>query len=119
MASPHVTWGKTCILLRAEKQSAFKVGFPNPRGWLGYWLEGNLFVKRAAYDARAEYTDFGSSSECYCNDEFIELETLGPIQTLRPGDTAMHVENWELFHNIDHPANEEIARSIMNRLGLE
>jgi len=35
-----LTWGEQFLLLRAEKQPPYKIGFPNPRGWLGYWLEG-------------------------------------------------------------------------------
>jgi hypothetical protein len=70
IASPHITWGNRYILIRAEMQSAFKLGFPNPRGWLAYWLNGNLFVKRTVYHPHAMYYDFGSSSECYSNNQF-------------------------------------------------
>jgi hypothetical protein len=119
MASPHVTWGNECILVRAGMQTPFKIGFPNPRGWLAYWREGTLFVKRAAYDPRAEYYDFGSSSECYCNDRFLELETLAPVGQLEPGASVTHVETWELYADVEHPKNEETATRIVRGLGLE
>jgi hypothetical protein len=119
MASPHVTWGNRFILIHAQIQTAFKVGFPNPRGWLAYWLGGALFVKRAAFDEQADYYDFGSSSECYCNDRFLELETLAPINTLAPGESATHTETWELYADVDFPADEDAVQGIIEKLGLE
>jgi hypothetical protein len=99
--------------------SPFKIGFPNLRGWLAYWLEGMLFVKRAKYEARSAYFDFGSSSECYCNGRFIELETLVPIIMLAPGDSVTHVETWELHASVDRPHNEGDVQALVEKLGLD
>jgi hypothetical protein len=99
--SPYINWGNDLIQIRSEmKEGALKVGFPNPRGWLAYWLDEVLFIKRAEFDPNKEYVDFGSSSECYCNNQFLELETLGPKTTLKPGDSAVHVETWEVVTNV-------------------
>lgn len=106
MSDPNVTWGQHHILVNADMQTPFKVGFPNPRGWLAYWLDNTLFVKRAKYEAQSAYYDFGSSSECYCNDEFLELETLAPIQTIAPKESVTHVETWELYGNVDRPRDD-------------
>ena len=119
VSSPHLTWGNRFLLVRAREQLPFKVGFPNPRGWLAYWMDGTLFVKRASCDAQAHYVDFGSSSECYCNDRFIELETLGPLATLAPGSALTHTETWELHGNVGAPENEDAAQTIVDKLGLE
>jgi hypothetical protein len=100
-------------------QPAFKVGFPNPRGWLAYWLDGTLFVKRAAFDPCASYYDLGSSSECYCNGNFLELETLGPITRLAPGEELSHVETWELCEQEERPTAESVARNIVEKMGWE
>jgi hypothetical protein len=119
IGNPKVSWSNLFILVHAEMDSPFKVGFPNPRGWLAYWLDGTLFVKRAAFDAQAAYYDFGSSSECYCNDQFLELETLAPIGRLAPGESATHTETWELYANVDFPADEDATQGIVEKLGLE
>lgn len=120
ITSPHVCWGNNYILLHAEMQvGAFKIGFPNPRGWLAYWVQGTLFVKRAACDLQAVYYDFGSSSECYCNEHFLELETLAPISKLAPVESVMHLETWELYPNVDYPENEEVVQAMVENLGLE
>jgi hypothetical protein len=116
---PKIGWGKKYILLHASVDSAFKVGFPNPRGWLAYWRNGILFVKRARYEAHSAYFDFGSSSECYCNERFIELETLAPIAALEPGASAAHVEIWELYEYTERPRNEEDAQALVEKLKLE
>jgi hypothetical protein len=120
IADPQVTWGGRYILVRAEKRDgAFKVGFPNLRGWLAYWNAGTLFVKRAAFDPGAAYYDFNSSSECYCNGRFLELETLGPVRSLEPGASVTHVETWELYAGVDCPGDEAAARALVDKLGLE
>lgn len=119
MSSLQVTWGARYILIRAEMGSPFKVGFPNPRGWLAYWLDGTLFVKRAAFNSQAEYYDFGSSSECYCNSRFLELETLAPISKMAPGESVTHTETWELYADVEFPVDENAAQEIVEGLGLE
>lgn len=119
LSEPNVSFGKKYILVNANLTEPFKVGFSNPRGWLAYWLDGILFVKRAEYDAQSSYYDFGSSSECYCNDKFLELETLSPIVTIEPGAEAIHVERWELYKDVKRPNNEQEAQALVERLRLE
>jgi hypothetical protein len=119
MESPQVCWGDRHILVRAEMTAPFKVGFPNTRGWLGYWAEGTLFIKRAVFDPRARYYDLGSSSECYCNDQFLELETLAPAGSLAPGEAATHIETWQLYADVERPADQETVQRIVDQLGLE
>ncbi len=121
LSNPNVSYGKHHILLHVDMNEgeAFKVGFPNPRGWLAYWWNGTLFVKRADFDAQSDYFDFGSSSECYCNDQFLELETLAPISKIEPGACVSHVETWELFKGIDCPRNEKDVQVLVQKLGLD
>ncbi|HEX9839440.1 MAG TPA: hypothetical protein VGA72_08845 [Anaerolineales bacterium] len=119
MSHPHVQWGSTYILVNAKMDTPFKVGFPNPRGWLAYWFNGTLFVKQAEHQAQADYYDFGSSSQCYCNNRFLELETLAPISTIAPGASASHVETWNLYNHIDRPHDEKEVQFLVEKLGLE
>jgi hypothetical protein len=99
--SSHITWGNRQILVRANMQDgSLKIGFPNPAGWIAYWIGGTLFVKRADFDSQAAYFDFGSSSECYCNPHFIELETLAPITKLGSGERVEHIERWQVYEDI-------------------
>jgi hypothetical protein len=119
LRNPNVSWGDNFILVRAEMQAAFKIGFPNPRGWLAYWLDGTLFVKHAHFEPNADYYDLGSSSECYCNAQFLELETLGAVCRLKPGEAISHDETWELYPYAQRPDDEATTQQMMLELGLE
>ena len=44
-----------------------------------------------------EYTDGGSSTELYACDFMLEVETLSPYYSFKPGESREHVENWELI----------------------
>lgn len=119
LSSPCLHWGREHLWIQAQMTSAFKLGFPNPRGWLAYALNGTLFVKHADYQAGSEYYDFGSSSECYCCDSFLELETLAPITKLQPGTAVSHIETWEL-HKTDASIKSEIdINALLQNLNLE
>src|SRR5882724_5504614 len=42
----------------------------------------------------------GCSFETFTNNEFLEIETLGPMTKLLPGETVEHVAHWALFRNV-------------------
>jgi hypothetical protein len=76
------------------------IGIYNPSGWAAYFRTGHLFVKRAAVEPGRTYPDFGCNFETYTEPGFLELETLGPLRTLEPGETAEHIEHWWLFKDV-------------------
>lgn len=80
-------------------------GIFNPLGWGAYFRKGHLFLKKAAVDRTAKYPDFGCNFEVFTDAHSLELETLGPLRNLEPGETAEHVERWFLFKEI--PAGED------------
>lgn len=117
--SRHIQWGNRYIFVRATMQAGkLKLGFPNPIGWLAYYLGQILFVKKAAYQPAANYFDFNSSTECYCNPLFIELETLGPRTTLEPGQSVSHRETWHIFDEIQFEPSEDAADALAKSLQL-
>jgi hypothetical protein len=101
LSSDCLHWGNRAILIEARmREGMLKLGYPNPSGWMGYWREGTLFVKSARLQAGAEYLDLGSSSECYCDPRFLELETLGPVTELRSGESVVHSEIWAVHASV-------------------
>jgi hypothetical protein len=72
-------------------------GIFNPAGWGAYFREGHLFMKRVSVFEGARYPDHGCNFELYCDPEFLELETLGPVIELLPGQTVTHEEEWSLW----------------------
>jgi hypothetical protein len=77
-----------------------KVGCLNQRGWLAYWHDNSVFVKRFAPQPDVSHPDLNCNAEVYCNDKFIELETLAPMVRLVPGTRVTHNETWEFYSNI-------------------
>lgn len=98
LTSPRLFLRDRSIMVKGTlAEGALKIGAPNPVGWLAYAREGSLFVKRSAYQPGAEYYDRGASSQIYHNPSVVELETLGPIVNLGPGDLVEHQEIWEVY----------------------
>jgi hypothetical protein len=75
----------------------FKVGTTLRRGWVAHWRDGVLLVKYAGHDEDLDYADMGASGQLYSHGEFTELETLGPLTDLAPGEAATHHEDWVVY----------------------
>jgi hypothetical protein len=110
LADPRWKIGTKYIQLRQENNPAFKFreqmgGIYNPFGWGAYFRQGHLFVKKAEVHKGARYPDFGCNFEVYTDPFSLELETLGPLQSLEPDQTAEHTEDWWLFKDI--PAGDD------------
>ena len=87
-------------LFKAESATAFKMGYFNSHGWLAYWLDGILFKKTFGAQTSAHYPDNNSNAEMYCNEDFVELESLAPLTQLAPNTSVEHVETWEIFDSL-------------------
>ncbi|MBI5029914.1 MAG: hypothetical protein HZB51_05255 [Chloroflexi bacterium] len=88
--------GDENILIEARAQlPPCKIGTLNVAGWLAYLRGDIFFVKRFQPQPNRPHVDRGSNAEIYCNDRFMELETLAPFQTLQPNETVEHIETWE------------------------
>jgi hypothetical protein len=79
----------------------FKMGYFNSFGWMAYWVDGVLFRKTFDVHAGFSHPDNNCNAEMYCNDKFVELESLGPLKRLNPGDSVNHVETWDIFYELD------------------
>jgi len=84
-----------------------KIGVHNTQGWAGYLNNGTLFIKIAEYSSQKNYPDFGSNFEFFTNNYFLEIETLGALSVLQPGDQVSHIEYWALFEGIKTVVSEE------------
>lgn len=88
----------------------FKVGTSMRRGWAAHYREGLLLVKYAGHDEEREYADMGASGQVYSHGDFTELETLGPLTDLGPGEAAEHREEWAV-HLVDEAEAEGLVLS--------
>ena len=122
MSDPRWTWGRKYILLRqdsAPKTTPQKLGALVPDGWAGYALNDQLFIKKFAGVVGANYADFGCNFETFTDHEMLEVETLGPVAKIAPGQAVTHTETWSLFDHVPAPeCDRDVDRHISTLLRL-
>jgi hypothetical protein len=111
MVSPEVEFTFEGVVIHStDNEVKTKLGMPNTRGWLAYMLDDELFVKWSRlHDGSERYADFGASAQCYRDERFIELETLGPLAVLAPGSSVGHREVWQLLQLGDRSLDQVLA----------
>ena len=116
MSDPRWNWLEKYIALRQDPGNADpeKIGLFNPATRGAYLLNGELFVKKFEASPDEEYPDMGSSFEIFTNESFLELETLGPMQTVQPGESIDHLETWSLHRpvTVDRWEDAELDRAV-------
>ena len=121
LSDPRWKFTREYLTLRQDPNvsDAQKIGMFNTNTWAAYLLNGEVFVKRTAADPTKLYPDFGCSFETFTNNEFLEVETLGPLTNILPGKTVQLVEHWGLFRNVHVNAitDDELDRSILPLVG--
>lgn len=89
-----------------------KIGTDSRQGWAAYLLGETLFLKRWRHE-EGERTDGGATIEVYSSHEFLELEHLGPLRTIAPGEEIVLEEEWTLVGGIEIPRDEEGALAAL------
>lgn len=111
MADPRLRFGKDHLLIdHSLADASLKLGLSVPDGWAAYARGGALFVKEFGWSNGARYPDGGCNFETYSEKSFIELESLGPLSVIAPGETIEHAETWRVL--TDFP--ELIDNRILN-----
>jgi hypothetical protein len=117
LADPRWKFTKKYLTLRQDPNNsdAQKLGMFNPDTWAAYLLHDEAFIKRTKADVNKTYPDFGCSFETFTNNDFLEVETLGPMTKLSPGKTVEHVEHWALFRNVKVAdlTDEQLDRALL------
>jgi len=116
LSDPRWKFTKKYMTLKQDPKNsnAQKLGTFNVDTWAAYLLNGEAFVKRAKADPTKTYTDFGCSFETFTNNEFLEIETLGPMTKVQPEQTVEQVEHWGLYRNVKPAAitDDELTRAL-------
>lgn len=102
LSDPRWSFTQKYLVLRqdANHPNPQKIGLFNEHTWAGYLLNGELFIKRSRGASSEEYADFGCSLEMFTNDEFLEIETLGPLRAVASRESVEHVEHWSLHRGV-------------------
>ncbi|MDQ2774348.1 MAG: hypothetical protein M3Y57_05380 [Acidobacteriota bacterium] len=111
------TFTKRYLLLKQDPTTfdAQKAGLFCEKTLAGYLLGSDLFTKQCEVDSTAFYTDYGCSFEIFTNPDFLELETLGRLLQLAPGESTEHVEHWSITRNVhlDSLTDSELDRVLV------
>jgi hypothetical protein len=112
LADPRFKFGPKFLRLSTDagKEPPQKIGVGNKQGWVAYARNGLLFVKKAGYQDGRHYPDFGCNFEVYTAGNFMEVESLGSLQNLAPGQHAEHVEHWTLTRDVKIGAGDTDAQ---------
>lgn len=95
---PRLEITREQITVRADGTGGpFKIGHLNHVGWIGYVRNGVLFLKSFTPQTELPHPDFGCNAEVYTNNRFLELESLGVLGQLAPGQAVSHRERWEFY----------------------
>jgi len=73
-----------------------KLGHWNQHTFGAYFLNGDVFLKENFPAPGLQHPEFGASFEIFTNQDFLELETMGPFTRLAKDEALTHVENWSL-----------------------
>ena len=113
LSAPEVSFREGALEVKATaRPGRFKIGWPNRLGWLAYAKDDRLFVKWGPpHDDDFDYPDMGASAQCFRDERFLELETVGPLATLQPGDRVVHREWWTL-RALDGASIAEVLASL-------
>ena len=100
MADPRWRWGMKYLTLAAQDDldTPQKVGLYNAVGWGAHVTDTQAFILtiKPAPGGPGALPDMGCNFETFTKGAFQELETLGPLTTLQPGESATHTEQWFL-----------------------
>jgi hypothetical protein len=101
-----------------------KIGLAHRSGWIAYAMDHSLFVKTFEFLDGATYPDGGCNFETFTNSDMLEIESLGPLKTLAPGEEMTHIERWcilPLETPLRTDSDEALSKSIaplLARTGL-
>ncbi|MGH8924535.1 MAG: hypothetical protein ACRDWA_07875 [Acidimicrobiia bacterium] len=96
LADSRLSFASDRVRVVGEAGPALKVGSGPDPGTLSYSLDGYLFTKTPELTAVGPFADRGAVGQVFVKDAFLELETLGPIAQLEPGQSVDHREIWEI-----------------------
>jgi hypothetical protein len=111
MQDPRWFWGNKYILANqdTEHTSEQKIGVLNKEGWVAYHLNKEILIKTFV-NRTGDYPDYNSNNEIYINENFLEIETLGPLEAVGADSVLEHTEYW-LLAKTDFTSSEEAIDS--------
>jgi len=114
MADERVTFADEEVRVAHDDDGdgRFKIGASGADEWAAYVRDGTALCKEFSYDPEATYPDKGSAVEVYTDESVLELETLGPMREVAPGESAVHTETWRLLDGVEAATVEAVRAQL-------
>jgi hypothetical protein len=115
MNDPRWVWGEKYIQAKQDPSFASeqKIGVTNKQGWMAYYLDNEVLIKKFDFNPWAVYPDYNCNNEIYIGENYLEVETLGPLVKLKPGEKVEHIEHWFLAKATSDESEESIIANIL------
>lgn len=119
LGDPRLELGSGAIRLRhdAQRDTPLKIGAVHPPGWLAWSRDADLVIQHTRHH-EGPRADLGATHEVYVDRALSELEALGPLQKLAPGEQTFLEQTW--WHTVlPEPVDAEgLEQAILER-GLD
>ena len=89
--------GDLLVLDFKDGREGSKIFSLSPEGWIAYAVEGQAFFITFAPDPEAVQPEGEAPTEIFRGKEFVELEHIGPLVRLAPGEKTTLTERWHLL----------------------
>ncbi len=108
-------WGEKYIQAKQDPKfvSEQKIGVSNKRGWVAYYLNEEVLIKKFDFKTGVIYPDYHCNNEVYIAENYLEIETLGPLTTLAPNEQVEHTEHWLLAKTKADESEQSITDNIL------
>lgn len=106
MSDYRVKWLKDYIFINTDDkaENPFKLGISNDDGYICYFNDDSLYIKYFdKMDLNGTYPDGNVNYETYACKDLTELETVGKLTELKPGETTSTIEKWQLIPDVKRP----------------
>jgi hypothetical protein len=95
---------------------ATKLGLKFDGHWIAYENKGLHFAKHDPRQPGVPYPDHGVNLALFTSNTILEMESLAPLQPLKPGESREHVEHWVLRPATKSLADETAALEFFSKL---
>lgn len=108
-------WGKKYLIIKQKNNSngPTKIGLFNDTGWEAYCLNDNLVIKKHSIKDSLKYPDLNCNTEIYIDGDYLELESLSPLEIVSPNNYLEHKEHFYLYKVSIGDSEDFIDKNIL------
>ena len=119
LTDPRLDLGPRSIRIHhdAAHTASIKIGAAHPPGWLA-WSRGRDVVVQHTRIHTGPQPDLGATHEIYVDGGMSELEALGPVSKMEPGDVTVLEQTW-WHERVEQPVDESSLGRLVRSLGLD